>query len=155
MTIQLLETASKKHNAFQNAWKDASHDPRAKSTLTHYTVNVLGENAISTARVKGWLKASHHVLFNIINHKPIDSGFTNITNCNKLQYSRIAPNEGLVHAIAELGRIQKIARNIYDVKPVTGYIARRLSDFLEPLNNTISLDDLMAIKIPDIAYNKV
>lgn len=147
MTIQLLETASTKNIAFHSAWKDASHDTRAKSTLVHDT--------FSTWRKRGWLNSAHHVLFNIINHKPVDSGFTNITNCNKLQYSRIAPNEGLVKAISELGRIQKIARNIYDVKPVNAHIAKRLADFLEPLNNTLSLDDLLAIEIPEITYSKV
>lgn len=79
---------------FRKAWAKATNDPRSKSELL--------ENNWGKYRKDGWLTAAHHMLFNILCDRPVDVGFTPITNRNKLTNGAYL-NHGLYFAAYWLG----------------------------------------------------
>lgn len=79
---------------FRKAWAKATNDPRCKK--------VLKEGKYGKYRTDSWLTAAHHILFNILCNKPIDNGFTPVTNRNKLTNGTYL-NHGLYFAAYHLG----------------------------------------------------
>jgi len=140
MTTSIFET-KEQYLSFRAAWKSASNDIKTKSQLK--------ETTYGKYRESGWLNAEHYILLNILRGKPADSGFTPVTNSNKLLKSGMHINHGFYYGMNNLRNMQKIAGNVKNSK-VSEHVQNRLTDFLAPFNNTVTADMLISIILPKV-----
>ncbi len=117
--------------SFRAAWKTAAN-------------NAMAKNGASTT-----LGAEHHILCNILRGRAFDRGFTPITSTNKLSNGAII-NHGLYFGMDALNRIQKIAKEIIGGKGTNAWSGERITQFLAPFNNTITVEVLAALDLPDV-----
>ncbi len=117
--------------SFRAAWKTAANSAMAK-------------NGASIT-----LDAEHHILCNILRGRPFDRGFTPITSTNKLSNGAII-NHGLYFGMDVLTSIQEIAKKITSGKNITTHAGERITQFLAPFNNTITVEVLAALDLPDV-----
>lgn len=122
---------------FRKAWAKACNDPRCKK--------VLKENNWGKYRTNSWLTAAHHVLFNILSRRPFESGFTPITNSNKLRNGAYL-NFGLYFAVYKLKRVVEYAKS----ENQSDWQQRILNEFLEPLKDVVSVELLATIEVPEV-----
>lgn len=178
---------SKEHYLnFRKAWAIACSSARAKSTtepcdewITTTGWNGYVSKGTGTHRVYGWLRAEHHILYNILRNKPVDNGFTLISNVNKLT-NGFYLNQGLFWSFQTLkfivGKAQRVAETTtdlllekakarmnarsnrtsdleYHLEAVTNtfeHEKRSVIEFLEPFGGMVTIEMLAAITLPKI-----
>jgi len=153
MTKSIFNT-KEQYLSFRAAWKSAVNNEKAKSSLIEVDEWIDSTDSYSNGtgkhRISGWIESAHTMLFNILCGKPVDAGFTPITNKNKLENGTYI-NHGLYYAYRNLDNILSLAKKIrIEGQPVFDYQAQALTEFLEPFNNTVTVDTLAAIKISKI-----
>lgn len=139
---------------FRKAWTKAVNDDRAKKTLREEKVKVGKTIYINKYRDEGWITSTHHVLFNLLCQRPIDNGFTPVTNRNKLSHG-MAFNGSLCQAVYQLKKMYTIAHNKVNEAPVEDWKMDALKKFLFPitehLDNTDDLIQALAkVRTPDV-----
>jgi len=89
-------------------------------------------------------RAEHFVLYNILRGKSYDRGFTPTTNTKKLQNGAVI-NQGLYYPIScYLRVIKRISEGTKITEDLSKY------DALKPFGDTITLEMLKRITIPDV-----
>ena len=83
--------AKTRYKSFRRQWARAVNDPRAKSKIVacdEYIVNSKGvgmwSKGTGRCRKTGWIHPAHHVLFNLILERDLDTGFTPVTAKRKM-----------------------------------------------------------------------
>jgi hypothetical protein len=132
MTTSIFNT-KEQYLSFRDAWKTA-----AKSI-----------KATKATQVRGWIQAEHHILFNVLCRKKIDNGFTPVTNSNKLNNGTHI-NQGFYFGMSRLRNMQKTALDIINGKSVYEGRARAFAEFIEPFGNTVTVDMIAALDLPEI-----
>lgn len=99
--------------------------------------------AWATAAQNKELTGAHHVLLNILRGHPVVRGFTPITKTTKLQ-NGFRINHGLYFAAGELSSIVKGAGE------AKGYQRDRALRFIAPFGDTLTLEMLAEIQVPQI-----
>ena len=122
---------------FRKAWAKACNDSRCKKTVE--------TNEWGSFRKDGWLTAAHHVLFNILSRRPVESGFTPITKAVKLQNGAYL-NHGLYFAVSELKRMVRFAQ----MEKRGEWYQKMVDQFLEPLKDVVSVELLASIEVPEV-----
>jgi hypothetical protein len=116
MNTNFFETKEQYLN-FRSAWTNAVNDSRSKSTLVPHdeylynksTYQYTTSKGTGQHRVKGWIQAEHHILFNIILGRKANNGFTPITNPQKIISNNCNPDDSFVMGTAKLTEAIKIA----------------------------------------------
>lgn len=114
---------------FKKQWASAVNDPKAKKEL------IREKTSWGTTHVyqkKGWLQAVHHIIYNIVRDKPLNHGFTPITNKDKIRSNSNNPDFKFDHAKYEFEYFQKSASN-----------SRIYEYVMAPFADTISASKLM------------
>jgi len=152
------------YTQFSQDWKAAVKSERSKSKTITVQTHVTRCNSIIeyTHRTPGWLTGAHHVLYNIVHDRPLNYGFNETTNITKLKNSGFRCL-GFYKAMYKLHRIKIDIAIILKKQATPGYqfelcpklskdvVERRVSIFIEPLNNSLTLDILYTmIDIPNI-----
>ena len=96
-----------------------------------------------------WLQAEHHILFNLLCGKPVDHGFTPVTNKNKLK-SGTYINHGLYFGMMTLATLHDTAKKIVNGTSPNAWRAERLVEFLEPFNHTVTVDLFASLDLPKV-----
>jgi hypothetical protein len=163
METNFFETIEQ-HAAYRAAWSAAVNDVRAKSTLAKHDEwiynDVTKRGTVSKDsgqhKVSGWIRPQHHLLFNIIKGRDLSTGFTPITNKNKIVSNHLDADFGINHAKRTLSGICITARNVLANRetPTNAVMARIherqelfLTEFLQPYAGTITIE--MLAKIDD------
>lgn len=179
-TIKFSSFNSKEHYfAFRKAWAVAVNDPRAKPHLEPcnefvYRTNTFGQKihykpiiseGTGKKRIPGWLTRSHHVLYNLLLNRPVETGFTPITNKTKLKNGTYF-NFGLYFAVRELKwfidfEIKRSQREVegWFKQENKDWATEKVEKFLAPFDGTVTIDMILALEIPKIepmysTYNK-
>ena len=111
--------------AFRKTWCESVNADQTKSQLI--------TQGTSTYREKGWITSAHVVLFNILCDQPIDTGFTPITNKNKL-LNGVYVNNGIYCATQELNSIVQRARKYIENPEKFSWGKQQRDRFLAPLD---------------------
>jgi hypothetical protein len=150
---------------FRKIWARAVKSPRAKSyilpsdewiTTSNYRGYV--SHNTGTIRRKGWITPSHMILYNIIRNKPIDTGFTDVTNPYKIANSEVFYDNAFSVALEQLIIYQNYTKvHLEDPKKYSeGYRKFRmdaLNSFFEPFGSMITLQVFADLDIP--TYNSL
>lgn len=158
--------------SFRKAFAGAQNDPRSKKTLEQYK-GIVGDgkggyvDGIVKYKSPGWLSSNYYLLFNLVCNRPFYNGFTPKT---KKSFTEAGgnPDQGIEAAIKDLRffvvRAQTVldpskikAPSYYKNKDADEYVARVLQEaqnsvkrFLEPLNGTITINQLANLTLPEI-----
>jgi hypothetical protein len=144
---------------FRSAWAHAVNDPRAKKTLEKQTVTTYDWSTRQTShievnvKVDGWLSSAHQLLFNILRGKDVASGFTPVTNHNRLTNGAYF-NHGLFQAYQQLKFFRYRRRVSMDERYNEGTRAQnheRVVEFLTPFAGTITPEIFDILDIPEIS----
>lgn len=157
MTIQNKNLFTKEQYLnFKAAWKQATNSERVKHYFTEEKryVRTPGGGLTATymkVRKSGWIRAEHHILYNLLRGKKPHTGFTLTTNDNKIRSGCIL-NGGYVDGMWRLRFHVNSAHKIFEHGPSQLWhdeqAVRRVERFLEPFNGTISTEDLAQIELP-------
>lgn len=152
MTNSIFKT--KEHYfSFRDAWASAANNKKVKSQLEPCDEWIRNPSSISYGtgryRVPGWLQAEHYILYNILRGRSFDRGFTPITNAVKLQHGMYI-NHGLFNGMIRLAGKQATAKKIVNNEKIEENQAQRFADFIEPFNNTVTVDMFASIILPEI-----
>lgn len=129
----------KQYWAFRGGWATAVNADQAKSTVSQYGY-----------KKPGCIGATHTLLFNLLCDKPIDNGFTEITNSNKLLNGMLV-NQSLFTAAQQLQLIINYAKQYDELSP---YRKDRVDAFLQPLNQhlaNLTAKMLSKVKVPKVS----
>lgn len=133
-----LFTCKEHYLAFRKAFAKAVNDERAKSQLKPGYDN-------TKYRVKGWLKAEHFILLNLLRDKPINRGFS-------MKTRKMALLNGHEPHL-EFKRAIEFLREICEPKiRDDSWWGMRRDEFLEPLEGTVTVEMLnkLYVHIPEI-----
>ncbi len=101
---------------FKAAWKKAVNSPKTKSKL-ETTEAYSGGTCV--VRRKGWITATHHLIYNLLRGYDASRGFTPVTNKNKLT------NDAYIN------------HGLYEAYWYARYYASR-DEFLKPFDGTVT-----------------
>lgn len=161
--------------AFRKAWARAVNNDRRFSTLEPCDewIKEAGHNgrrgfgAVSEGtgkvRVPGWITATHHVLYNILRNRPIETGFTPVSKTSRLQNGAYI-NHGLYFAVDTLinhityakqhktlvKQAEEAKKKYPNSYAVSEGKIKRLEKFLEPFDGTVSIELLASIEVPKV-----
>ena len=115
MTNSIFET-KQQYLSFRAAFAAAQNDKRAKHYFT---------DDVKAGKIKhnGWLQAEHFILLNAIRRKPLNRGFTPITNENKIGSNWGDPCYGFNAAHKRLIYAHSLARSILSDQPTSNISA--------------------------------
>ena len=148
MTLKYF-SSKEEYIKYIKSWKIATNSDKTKSTIVTKKCEYSGE--YYTFRQNGWLQSEHFLLHNILLNKNPETGFTLISNKNKLLLSRFYLNNGFYIAVEKLNRIIMIAKWINGEKNESCEARAKtykslLERFLEPYAGTITVDILSKIE---------
>lgn len=151
---------------FRKIWARAVKSPRAKSYILpsdewiwndRYHCRGRVSHMTGTIRKKGWITPSHMILYNIIHNKPIDTGFTDVTNPYKIANSEVFYDNAFSVALDNLRVIQNYAKeflaNPSEFRKERAYWNDRLLKFFEPFGTMVGYKPFVELDIPD--YNSL
>jgi hypothetical protein len=119
------------------AWASAVNSPKSKFTID----KEYGE------KIRGWIKPSHVILYNIIRDKPFYTGFTFRTT--SLQGSIL--NYGLYMGAWDLRAYIKYANIIVNTENTASmYKLTTISEFLRPFKQTVTFEQLASVDLPKV-----
>lgn len=104
----------------------------------------------------GWISLEHHILYNIIRNKPLQLGFTPITNKVKLAnganpcYAYQSANYTLWNRIHQAKSIiqSESSKNLTSYnEQLLAHYKKYLTNFLEPFDGTITIEILASIEM--------
>lgn len=168
-TIKFSSFETKEHYlTFRKAWASAVNDPRAKShiepcdeyldsrdELGHWRKGRISKGT-GKKRVRGWLTGAHHILFNLLLDRPIETGFTPVTSKTKLEGGMYF-NFGLYFAVHELKwfidfDVKRSRRELdrFFKEENRQWAMQSVEKFLAPFNGTVTVDMILALDIPKI-----
>jgi hypothetical protein len=152
---------------FRKIWARAVKSPRAKSYIlpsdewiwdSKHTCRGHVSHMTATIRKKGWITPAHMILYNIIRNKPIDTGFTDVTNPYKIANSEVWYDGGFGNALEQLIIYQNYVKE-YLIDPKAfreGYYKFRMEElkkFFEPFGTMIGYTPFAELDIP--TYNSL
>lgn len=145
---------SKEHYLeFRKAWAVAVNDERAKQTLVKYEHTPWGwkKGTVVSAcdRRKGWITAAHHVVFNVLCERPVDTGFTTTKKEVRIANGALW-NSGIFRATSQLNGIIKQIQ--YIAKHPDSHFSwheTNVNNFLEPFNGTVTREMITKLEIAD------
>lgn len=136
------------------AWKQAVNDERAKDYFDEgmYFNPITRSAEPTTVRCSGWINGEHHLLYNLIRGKQPHTGFTLISNSNKLA-NGVYLNNGYVEAAYQLTRIVKFATELTndDQTHRHEFKQKHVNTFLEPFGDSLTVEDLSQLHVPEYA----
>lgn len=121
MIIKNRFSSKQEYLKFKKIWRDAVNDDLARKRIV-----VKGNETLVE---KSWIKAGHHIIFNLLCGKDADYGFSEITDPNKLDNGQV-PKQGYVLALDQLiwmfrinphFRYKTIRREIF-MRPFAGFV---------------------------------
>ena len=159
---------SKEHYlAFRKAWAKATQESKSHLEPCDLYVYELGHSGLRTGRysvlsgagkrrVKASVSRAHHILFNLLLNRPVETGFTPVTNKKKL-LNGMYFNAGLYFAVHELKwfidfDVKRSRRELdrYFKEENKQWAIQSVEKFLTPFNGTVTVDMLLALDIPKI-----
>lgn len=151
---------------FRKIWARAVKSPRAKSYIlpsdewiwnNHSAYTGYVSHNTGTIRRKGWITPAHMILYNIIRNKPIDNGFTDVTNPYKIANSEIWYDNGFAAALEQLIIYQNYTKEYLadpkKFKEGSRFRGDALNEFFQPFGTMISYKAFVELDIP--TYNSL
>ncbi len=176
MKPAIFESAEQ-YYAFRLSWKAAVKHSRSKSTLATHDEFVFDSVAGKCTKTKdsgqhkvpGWVTASHHLLFNILRGRDIHTGFTPITNPNKIVSNSNNPDHAFGYAknnvyticVSAQRHVGKREESVWvkknspdDIQLFKNKRQKQLEEFLEPFGGTVTIEHLANVDTATLVMEK-
>ena len=140
-------TSNLNYEKLIQAWSIAVNSSRAKHHLE--LVNDSQSNK-EQHKVTGWINVEHHILYNILLNRDPFSGLSMVTNHIKLK-NNMLPNHGYNIGVYRLQHYINYAKHLLkDSNQVNEYHYSSVASFLEPFDDTVSIEVLSTIQLPKL-----
>lgn len=116
---------------FKKQWSDAVNSDKAKKQeYTDYNGR--------KQKKPGWIRAEHHIVYNILRDKPVGHGFTPITSEKKLANGMV-PNQSFLYAKRNFEFYKSLIEKKLKDSRLSEWEERNLREFMAPFGGHLPL----------------